>query len=229
MAEVRSQGTHRVEVRDRHGQLSEAILELRFRRIQVRPSIGKQSRYPQLELTVLHATERGRPRNGDPIEWKLITDLPVTSRALAIEKLHWCALRWKIETFRKILKSGCKAEHSKLRTAARLVNLLAMFCILGWRIFWLTMLNCSTRYAAPTLAFKPLEIRLLNQLAPNRADPKSRRPISLHACLTQLARLGGYLARTGDAPPGNTVIWRGMSRLTDIEIGFLIGAQDVGN
>ena len=229
MAEVRCKGTHRVEVRDRHGQLSEAILELRFRRIQVRPPIGKQSRYPQLELTVLHATERGRPRNREPIEWKLITDLPVTSRASAIEKLHWYALRWKIETFHKILKSGCRAEHSKLRTAERLVNLLAMFCILGWRIFWLTMLNRSTRYAAPTLAFTPLEIRLLNQLAPNRADRKSRRPTSLHACLTQLARLGGYLARTGDAPPGNTVIWRGMSRLTDIEIGFLLGAQDVGN
>ena len=229
MAEVRCKGTHRVEVRDRHGQLSEAILELRFRRIQVRPPIGKQSRYPQLELTVLHATERGRPRNRDPIEWKLITDLPVTSRASAIEKLHWYALRWKIETFHKILKSGCKAEHSKLRTAERLVNLLAMFCILGWRIFWLTMLNRSTRYAAPTLAFTPLEIRLLNQLAPTRADPKSRRPTSLHACLTQLARLGGYLARAGDAPPGNTVIWRGISRLTDIEIGFLLGAQNVGN
>jgi hypothetical protein len=35
--------------------------------------------------------------------------------------------------------------------------------------------------------------------------------------LIQLARLGGYLNRASDAPPGNTVIWRGMSRLTDIE------------
>jgi len=50
----------------------------------------------------------------------------------------------------------------------------------------------------------------------------SRRP-------TQLAQLGGYLARAGDAPPGNMVIWRGLARLTDIEIGFLLGAQNVGN
>lgn len=229
MAEVRCKGVHRVEVRDRHGQLSEAILELRFRRVDVLPPIGKKGRYPQLSLTVLHATERGRPSNRDPIDWKLITDLPITSRASAVEKLHWYALRWKIETFHKILKSGCRAEHSKLRTAERLANLIAMFCILGWRIFWLTMLKRSTRHATPTLAFTPLEIHLLNRLAPTHSRTKSRRPASLHSCLIQLARLGGYLARTGDAPPGNTVMWRGLSRLTDIEIGFLIGVQDVGN
>jgi hypothetical protein len=135
MADVPCIGIHRVEVQDRHGQISEAVLELKFRCTEVLPPIGKQSRYPHLSLTVLHATERGRPSNRDPIEWKLITDLPVTSCATAVEKLHWYALRWKIETFHKILKSGCKAEDSKLRTAERLVNLLAIFCILSWRIF----------------------------------------------------------------------------------------------
>lgn len=228
MAEVRCKGVHRVEVRDRHGQVSEAILELKFRRIRVLPPIGKKSRYAQLDLTVLHATERGRPRNRDPIDWKLITDLPVTSRACAIEKLHWYALRWRIETFHKILKSGCRAEHSRLRTAERLVNILAIFCILGWRIFWLTMLNRSTCRAAPSLVFTPLEIDLLDRLTPARAHQQSERP-TLQCCLTQLACLGGYLARGSDAPPGNAVIWRGLSRLTDIEIGFLLGAQNVGN
>ena len=48
----------------------------------------------------------------------------------AIEKLEWYAQRWKIETFHKILKSGCRAEDAKLRTAERLTNLIAVFCIL---------------------------------------------------------------------------------------------------
>ena len=39
-------------------------------------------------------------------------------------------MRWKIEVCRKILKSGCMAEESKLRIADRLVNLIALFCIL---------------------------------------------------------------------------------------------------
>ena len=55
------------------------------------------------------------PKNRKKIEWNLITDLPVQSRKDAIEKLVWYATRWKIEVFHKILKSGCKAEESKLR------------------------------------------------------------------------------------------------------------------
>jgi Transposase DNA-binding/Transposase Tn5 dimerisation domain len=229
MAETRCKGLHRVEVRDRHGEISHARLEVKYRRIKVLPPIGKQSRYPSLELTVLHATERSKPRGRDRIDWKLITDLPITSRREAIEKLNWYAQRWKIETFHKILKSGCRAEQSKLRTAERLVNLLATFCILSWRIFWMTMLNRFTRNLKPTLAFTALEIKLLDRLIPQPIERKSRRGPSLNSCLTQLARLGGYLNRAGDAPAGNTVIWRGLSRLTDIEIGYLLGSQNVGN
>lgn len=229
MAEVRCKGLHRIEVRDRKGNVCEAVLELKFRRVRVLPPIGKQSRYPALELTVLHATERDPPRGRDRVDWKLITDLPIASRREAIEKLHWYSLRWKIETFHKILKSGCRAEHSKLRTAERLVKLLAIFCILGWRIFWLTMMNRSTRRASPALAFTALEVDLLGRLIPDHKRATSRAPPSLASCVTQLARLGGYLARAGDAPPGNMVIWRGLSRLTDIELGFLLGAQHVGN
>jgi hypothetical protein len=46
--------------------------------------------------------------------------------------------------------------------------------------------------------------------------------------ITKLAKLGGYLARSGDSPPGNKVMWRGLSRLTDIELGFN-AAKLVGN
>ena len=52
---------------------------------------------------------------------------------------------------------------------------------------------------------------------------------SLSAYIIKLAKLGGYLARANDSPPGNMVMWRGMSRLTDIELGATIGAQIVGN
>ena len=97
----------------------------------MQPPLYKQRRYSALELTVLHATERGKPRDRDRIDWKLITNLPVTSRAQTIEKLQWYTLRWRIEVFHTILKSGCQAEQSNLRTAERLVNLLATFCILS--------------------------------------------------------------------------------------------------
>jgi Transposase DDE domain len=80
---------------------------------------------------VFQAAERNAHSGVEPIAWKLITDLPVTSRAQAIEKLDWYTQRWKIETFHKILKSSCRAEDSRLRTAQRLTNLIALFCILS--------------------------------------------------------------------------------------------------
>jgi hypothetical protein len=227
MEAVELQGLHRIEVRDKKGKVSEAILEIRYRRIRVLPPIGKQKRYPQLTLTAIYAKERNAPEGREPLDWKLLTDMPVRTPTEAIEKLRWYALRWKIETYHKILKSGCKAEEAKLRTAERLVNLIAVFCILSWRIFWMTMLNRSTAGMPTDLVFSKTERRLLDHLVP---DPHSDRAVtkSLSSYITKVARLGGYLARTTDPPPGNIVLWRGLSRLTDIMLGFE-AAGFVGN
>ena len=78
------QGLHRIPVKNKKGETSEALLEIRYRRIRVLPPIGKQKRYPELELTVLHAQERDTPVEREKIDWKLITNLPVQSRADAI-------------------------------------------------------------------------------------------------------------------------------------------------
>jgi hypothetical protein len=219
MDEVRIKGLHRVEVRDRNGDIDEAVLEIRYRRIKVLPPIGKQKRYPALTLTVIHAEERGTPKNRDKIEWKLITDIPVQSRSDAIEKVNWYAMRWKIETFHKILKSGCRAEESQLRTAERLVNLISVFCILSWRIFWLTMLNRTDPDAPPDLALTQTEIDLLDKLVADKNETAN----TVSHYLIRLARLGGYLARANDGPPGNKVIWRGLSRLISIEFAVASG------
>jgi hypothetical protein len=88
------------------------------------------------------------------------------------------------------------------------------------------MLNRPARKAPPTLTFTSLAIDLLTRFA--HPSPRSQsRPPTLNLCHTQFAQLGGYLARAGDAPPGNMVIWRGLVG-SDIEIGFLLGSQQVG-
>jgi len=228
MKDAEIAGQHHVEVCDGKGRVGTATVEIRYRSIHVLPPIGKQKRYPALVLTVIHAEERGTPKHRKKIDWKLITDLPVQSRKDAIEKLEWYALRWKIEVFHKILKSGCRAEEAKLRTAQRLANLIAVYCILSWRVFWMTMLNRSSPQASPAFALTADEIGLLDHLVKDR-DQKSLRRRTLSHYLTKIARLGGYLARANDPPPGNTVMWRGLSRLTDIALGAAVGAKLVGN
>ncbi|KRR17823.1 transposase [Bradyrhizobium lablabi] len=218
MDEVLVKALHRIEVQDSKGNPDQAVLEIRYRKIRILPPIGKQSRYPALTLTVIHADERGAPKNRKKIEWKLLTDLPVQSRGDAIEKLEWYSLRWKIEVFHKILKSGCRAEDSQLRTAQRLTNLISVFCVVSWRIFWMTMLNRSAPNASPEFVLTKAEIQLLDRLVKDK-NPVSTQRKTLSHYLIKIARLGGYLARANDPPPGNLIMWRGLSRFIDIAMG----------
>ena len=191
--------------------------------------MAKQKRYPALTLTVIHAQEQKTPKNRKKIEdGSSSPTCRSNQRKDAIEKLEWYAMRWKIEMFHKILKSGCKAEESRLRTAERLANLISLFCILSWRIFWMTMLNRSTPTALPSAALTETEIELLDHLVKDEAKAASRRKATTQY-LIKIAKLGGYLARANDPPPGNIVMWRGLSRLTDIGLGAAIGARIVGN
>lgn len=224
MAEVAVAGHHRVEIADG----SWARLALKYKRISVLPPIGKAKRYPPLSLTVIHATEVDPPEGRKPIDWKLLTDLPVASPDDVIEKMTWYSMCWKIELFFKVLKSGCNAEKLKLRTAERLVNLIAIYCILSWRIFWMTMLNRALPNESPGIALTPEEIQIIDRIAAHAGRTPVRRQ-SLSTYLVEIARLGGYLARSHDPPPGNMIMWRGWSRLMDIQLGAaLAGATTCG-
>lgn len=229
MSGVHTAGQHIIEVGDDAGEVVKVALDVRFKRIRILPPIGKQKRYPSLDLTVIHAVEPDAPKGRKRIEWKLLTDLPVASGAEAVEKIKWYAMRWKIEVFHKILKSGCRAEDAKLRTADRLANLVSVFCIISWRVLWLTMLARTSPEAPPTVALTDAEIILVDRLVSDAGNRKTP-PGTLIFYLTKLARLGGYLARAADPPPGNMVVWRGLTRLTDIKLGAEIaGDQNVGN
>ncbi|NWK94644.1 IS4 family transposase [Sphingobium lactosutens] len=222
MADSPIAGRHMIEIADG----VTASLALKYKQIRVLPPIGKQKRYPALDLTIVHAQEQDVPENRSPIDWKLITDLPITSLEGAVEKLQWYALRWKIEVFHKILKSGCRAEDAKLRTAERLVNLLAIYCVLSWRMFWMTMINRTAPTASPDIALTKDEIDLIDRIVIQRTGQPPPRELSSY--LTQIARLGGYLARQRDPPPGNTVIWRGWSRLMDMKLGIDLAGRTYG-
>ena len=121
-----------------------------------------------------------------------------------MEKLRWYAMRWKIEVFHKILKSGCRNEQARLSTAERLVRLSSQFCILTWRELRLTILNRDVPNLEPALVLNELETAILDRPT---ADPAHHSyaagALSLH--LTKIARLNDYLSRAKDPPPANIV------------------------
>jgi Transposase DNA-binding len=219
-------GGHEVGGRDDHGRASMAKVHLRFCRMTVHPPIGKHRRYPALSPTVIHAHVDGTPEAREPIRWKLLTNRPVEDLPSAIEELDRYARRRKIETLHKVLKSGCRAEQSRLRTAEPLTNMLALLCIVGWRVFRLTMVNRATPEAPAEVAVTRAEIEILDRLAGGTSPPT--KPAVSHD-LVAIAKPGGYLARAKDPPPGNVVIRRGLTRLMDIHLGFELSSRAVGN
>jgi hypothetical protein len=88
----------------------------------------------------------------------------------------------------------------------------------------MTMVNRSEPDASPSLAFTDIEIKVLDKLRPGGKGT----PGTLSYYLTKLARLGGYLARNNDGPPGATVIWRGLVRLHDVVFGMQIANGSCG-
>lgn len=185
------------------------------------PPVGKRKRYSPQLLAYIHALEIDPPADRPPIDWKLVTNLPVGDLAAAVEKLEWYALRWKAEVFHKVMKSGCRAEEARLETAERLAKFLALIAVVSWRIFFLTMSARARPEAAPESALTPAEIATLDGIDAARAKPRIRRR-TLATYLLQIAMLGGYLARNHDPPPGNMVVWRGLTRLNDIAFGISI-------
>lgn len=228
MKNAKVRGRYKVQYKDADGKTVEAVLKVKFEEITIKPPFGiKTKTCSDTKLTVIHANEVSAPAKGrEAIDWKLVTNLPVKSLADATEKLQWYALRWKIEVFFKILKSGCKVEDSKLRTAESLCKLIAVFSVMAWRVFWMTMMNRSTDSAPAQVALSKQEMKILDILKPNLDSNKKP---TLATYLLKIAKLGGYLARAHDPPPGNIVMWRGMARLSEIQIGVEIGKIIVGN
>ncbi|GAB2208963.1 IS4 family transposase [Roseibium sp. ROS1] len=219
MAATQSSGRHEVRFRDGKGRMQQAVLVVRHATMTVRPPIGKQKRYRHQQLQIIHAEELSPPEDRAPILWKLITNLPVETHADAVGKLEWYALRWKIETFFRTLKTGCRIEELRLTTADRLANCIALYCVVAWRVSWLTMLGRDAPDACPATVFTDIECRLLERSTPENKS-MSRRNIDFYR--RAVARLGGYLDRASDPPPGTTVIWRGFSRLADMVEGARI-------
>ena len=131
-------------------------------------------------------------------------------------------MRWKIETFFRTLKTGCQIEELRLSTADRLANCIALCCVVAWRVLWRTMLSRETPVSDPAAVFTTDERHLLENATP---DGKRQPPQYLQFYVRAIARLGGYLDRASDPPPGTTVIWGAFSRLADLLEGARIATS----
>jgi hypothetical protein len=125
----------------------------------------------------------------------------------ATEKIEWYRLRWSIETWHKIMKSGCKVEDCRLEHGVRLQRYLTLFSIIAVRLMRITYLARAQPEAPASAVFSAEEIEALQI----RCDPTPlpQAAPKLRAAVRMLGRLGGHLGRKCDNQPGVPVLWRG--------------------
>lgn len=81
------------------------------------------------------------------------------------------------------------------------------------------MLSREAPKASHAAVLTDVERQLLERTTP---ENKQKLPHDLDFYVRSIARLGGYLDCTSDAPPGTTVIWRGLVRFADLVEGARI-------
>jgi hypothetical protein len=168
---------------------------------------------PDVEVTALLATEPHPPAGEQPVEWLLLTNLPVDTPAQALEKLSWYLCRWQIEVFFRILKSGCRIEKLQLEKIERLEPALAFYMIIAWRVLFLTMLGRECPEMPCDVVFDTAEWHAVYIVSERKAPPET--PPTLDSMVRRIASLGGFLNRKSDGVPGPQTLWIGLQRAAD--------------
>ena len=165
----------------------------------------------------MHVFEEEPPAGAEPLEWFLLTSLPVGNRAEAEEILQLYRLRWRIEEWHRVLKSGCKVEYLAHRREERIERAVTINAVIAWRLMALTLLGRETPELPADCLFSEIEILALSAFARERGLAQ---PDNLGRAVRTMAMLGGYLGRAKDGPPGNEIIWEGYTRLAITVQGY---------
>ena len=199
-----------------------AEMELRYETLTIPAPLKTPAGVDPAPLSVVHAREIRPPAKGKRLEWFLLTTLPVRDTEQARRVLRWYALRWRVEDYFRVLKTGCRVQQLQHQTAERLKRAIAIHAVIAWRIMLLTLLGREDPDLPAPVLFSDLEIRVLDAFAASRGYSP---PENLGAAVLVLARLGGYLARKHDPPPGHQLLWQGYVTLYGMCLGFALREQ----
>lgn len=209
-------------------QARSATVSVRYGSFQMNPPRnhpchGKED-LPDIEMTAIHVLEDNPPPSEQPVEWMLLTNLPVISFDEAYEKVKWYCLRWRIEMYFKVLKSGFRVEACRLSQAERLARYLTVMSIVAWRLFRITLIGRTDPNQCCSTLLNEHEWKVLFlKVSKNNSVPK--KPPRIGDTIIWIAKLGGYLGRKNDGPPGTITLWRGWKRLTDLTEGCLLASK----
>jgi len=199
-----------------------ADMAVRYMRIHLCPAHYHADKEP-IDIWVIHALEENPPPKAKAVEWFLLTTINITSSEDAEQCLRWYCLRWRIEDWHRVLKSGCRIEAIAHETAERLRRAIAINLVIAWRIMLMTLLGRETPELPAEVLFSDIELRTLRAYSKkNGLKP----PALLGEAVRLVAKIGGYLGRNNDPPPGHQLLWQGYAEFQFMCLGFALVAAE---
>lgn len=209
---------------DRKHPARTAKVELQWSVVTVpAPSQGPAELRQHVPLTVwlLRVWEPQPPAGAEPIEWILLSSLPLRTLTDAYRSVDRYTCRWLCEDYHQCLKTGCRIEDSQLDDGADLIRLLGFAAPIAVRLLQLRQAARTSPDVPATAVVEPLVVAVLA-----RRQKIAAAPLTLATFWQQVARLGGHLGRRRDGPPGWRTVWKGWRYLANLTEGARLALRE---
>ena len=189
-----------------------AKVEVHATQVTLRPPWRPDRRFSPVSVNAVLVRELDPPKGEEPVEWLLVTTLPIDSVELVRQIIRYYTVRWMIEVFFRVLKSGCRIEQRRFEHMDRLLPCLAIYLIIAWRTLFVCRLARSRPDLDCEVVFESSEWQSVWTVI--HQQPPPRPPPCLEKMVRLIARLGGYVTRRD--PPGPQTLWLGLQRMRDL-------------
>lgn len=196
-----------------------AEVEVRCATVTLRPPHRVGEKLPAVTVNIVQAREANPPADDEPVEWLLVTTLPIDTVEQVREILQYYTVRFLIEVLFRVLKSGCRVEERRFEHIDRMLPCVALYLIVAWR----TLMVCRLGRSNPDLnceaIFDPAEWKSVWMVVQKKRPP--RKAPKLAIILPMIAQLGGYVNYPNrEDPPGPQTIWLGLQRMYDLALAW---------
>ncbi len=198
-----------------------AHLAISFGSVRLLPPRSQQaSELRPLVVWVVRVWEPEPPDGVEPLEWVLLTSVPVQTVEQAWERVDWYRARWIVEDYHQGLKTGCRVEQRQVQTYEGLRRLLGLLAPAAVRLL---QLRAAARQTPEQPASQTLPAEVVQVVAARAGVPATQ--LTAQQCWHSIARFGGYLGRKGDGPPGWKTLWHGWLYVQTLLEGVHLAAQ----
>ena len=208
-----------IEKKSRHKSRDARTVTMNVRAVtvQLRPPKRVGIKLEPVTVNVVMVREINTPEGEEPVEWMLLTTLPIDTLEAVKKVVEFYCRRWNIEIFFRTLKSGCRIEYRQFENIDRIECMLGLYLIVAWR----TMHVCWMGRECPDIdceaIFEPSEWKSV-YMATQRKKPPKKHP-TLRDILLLIAQLGGYVQQK-NTNPGTQTVWIGMQRMYDLAMAW---------